>query len=358
MILELVAEAKTQGLPEARASQVLQVSPRTLQRWRELARPKAPTAPRPRPVNALTQAEAAAVVSVIKSPAHADQSCRELALSLENASEQAVSVSFVTVWRYQVALDCNGPRGRQTSQRHGPAPDTDWVTGPNQLWDYDVTVLRSEERWVFWYLYSLLDHFSRKAVAWLVHPTFCSAQVQTLWDLGLVNEGLLEVPTDRWPKSLSDRGAQMRSQSTRRYFKKLGIDQLFSRPRTPNDNPRIEAHFGTIKSQPVYPGYFADVPAAVTYFTGFYAWYNEQHPLTTVRMLTPNQVHTGQAAALLAARQSHQTAALANRRVADHTPFTLEALTAQSLPDVSQCPVYSWAGPNPVPQNTRHPLRN
>ena len=371
MILELVAEAKAQGLPEQRASAVLQVSPRTLQRWREPAKPKAPAAPRRRPANALTRAEAAAVISVIKSPAHADQSCRELALSLENAPEQAVSVSPVTVWRYQVALDCNGPRGRQTSQRHGPAPDTDWVTGPNQLWDYDVTVLRSEERWVFWYLYSLLDHFSRKAVAWLVQPTFCSEQIQTLWDLGLVHEGLLEVPTDQWPKSLSDRGAQtpalaperkrgasVRSQSTRQYFKKLGIDQLFSRPRTPNDNPQIEAHFGTIKSQPAYPGYFNDIPAAVTYFTGFYAWYNDVHPLTTVRMLTPSQVHTGQAPTLLAARQPHQTEALASRRDASHTPFTLEELIAQPLPDVSQCPVYSWAGPNPVPQNTRHPLRN
>jgi putative transposase len=358
VILELVAEAKAQGLPEARASQVLRVSPRTLQRWRAPAQPKAPSAPRPRPSNALTRAEAAAVISVIKSPAHADQSCRELALSLENAPEQAVSVSPVTIWRYQVALNCNGPRGRQTSQRHGPAPDTDWVTGPKQLWDYDVTVLRSTERWTFWYLYSLLDHFSRKAVAWLVAPTFCSVQIQTLWDLGLVNEGLLEVPTDQWPKSLSDRGAQMRSQSTRRYFKKLGIDQLFSRPRSPNDNPRIEAHFGTIKSQPVYPGSFVDLPTAVTYFTGFYAWYNEVHPLTTLDMLTPNQVHTGQTGTRLAARQTRQAEALASRHNSSHTPFTLEELIAQTLPDVSHCPVYSWAGPNPVPQNMRHHLRN
>ena len=357
-MLELVAEAKAQGLPEERASAVLQVSSRSLQRWRRPAQPKAPAAPRPRPINALTREEAAAVVSVIRSPAHTDQSCRELALSLENAPEQAISVSPVTIWRYQVALNCNGPRGRQTSQRHGPAPDTAWVTGPNQLWDYDVTVLRSSERWVFWYLYSLLDHFSRKAVAWLVQPTFCSEQIQTLWDLGLVNEGRLDLPADQWPQSLSDRGAQMRSQSTRQFFKKLGIPQLFSRPRTPNDNPRIEAHFGTIKSQPVYPGYFVDVSAAVTYFTGFYAWYNEVHPLTTLHMLTPNQVHTGQAATLLADRQAHQTAALASRRNAGHTPFTMEELIAHPLPDVTQCPVYTWAGPNAVPQNMRHPLRN
>jgi putative transposase len=270
-VLELVAEAKAQGLPEERASEVLRVSPRTLQRWREPARPTAPAAPRPRPTNALTRAEAAAVISVIKSPAHADQSCRELALSLENAPEQAVSVSPVTIWRYQVALDCNGPRGRQTSQRHGPAPDTEWVTSPNKLWDWDVTVLRSGEAGVFWYLYTLLDHFSQKAVAWLIDEQQSSDLAQRLWDQGLVNEGRLDLPRNEWPQSLSDRGAPMRSHSTRHFFKKLGIGQLFSRPRTPNDNPRIEAHFGTIKSQPVYPDYFVDVPEAVTYFTGFYA---------------------------------------------------------------------------------------
>ena len=357
-MLELVAEAKAQGLPEHRASQVLRISPRSLQRWREPVRSKAPAAPRPRPINALTREEAAAVISVIQSPAHADQSCRELALSLENAPEQAVSVSPVTVWRYQVALDCNGPRGRRTSQRHGPAPDTEWVTGPNKLWDWDVTVLRSGELGVFWYLYSLLDHFSRKAVAWLIDERLSSDLAQRLWDQGLVNEARLDLPYSEWPQSLSDRGAPMRSHSTRHYFEKLGIGQLFSRPRTPNDNPRIEAHFGTIKSQPVYPGYFADVPAAVTYFTGFYAWYNDLHPLTTLGMLTPNQVHNGQAASLLAVRQSHQAEALASRHSSSHAPFTLEELIAQPLPDVSQCPIYSWAGPNPVPQITRHHLRN
>jgi hypothetical protein len=123
-------------------------------------------------------------------------------------------------------------------------------------------------------------------------------------------------------------------------------------------NPRIEAHFGTIKSQPVYPGCFVDVPQAVNYFTGFYAWYHNVHPLTTLGMLTPNQVHSGQATTILAARQAHQATALASRRDASRAPFTLEELIAQPLPDVSQCPVYSWAGPNAVPQNTRHLLRN
>lgn len=359
-MLALLAETKAHGLPEQRACQVLGINPRSLQRWR---RPVSPAAPAPagqppRPHNALLRAEAAAVVSVIRSPAHADQSCRELALSLENKPESPVSVSHVTVWRYQAALECNGPRGRQVTRRHGPPPDTDWVSGPNQLWDYDVTVLRTLERWVFLYLYTLLDHFSRKAVAWQIAPTFCSDQVQALWDLGLVNEGLLDQPQATWPQSLSDRGAQMRSHSTRAYFRKLGITPNFGRPRTPNDNPLIEAHFGTVKGQPVYPGGFADQCEAVRYFTGFYPWYNQIHPLTTLKMLTPQQVHTGQAATLLAVRAARQAQALANRRQAPRHPFTLEELMAQPLPDVSHLPVYSWAGPEAAPQNGRHSLRN
>ena len=357
-MLELVSEASALGLAEKRACQVLGITPRSLQRWRRPARSKAPGVPRPRPYNALPRAEVAAVISVIRSPAHADQSCRELALSLENGPETAISVSHVSVWRYQVALGCNGPRGRQVSRHTGPAPDTDWVTGPHQLWDWDVTALRTLEPYVFLYLYSLLDHFSRKVVAWLIHDTFRSDQAQRLWDHGLIHESLLDQPRDRWPCSLSDRGAQMRSLSTRQYFHQLGIAQLFGRPRQPDDNPRIEAHFGTVKTHPVYPGFFTDQTTAVVYFTGFYDWYNNVHPLTTLNMLTPHQVHSGQASAILAGRKARKAQALADRRKACHHSFTLEELIAEPLPDVSNCPIYSWAGPEMVPQHRRHLLRD
>ena len=340
-----ITEAHTQGLPEQRACAVLAITPRSLQRWRQPPVPEAVRAPRPRPVTALMPTEAAAVVSIIRSPQHADQSSRELALSLMHENP-AISVSHVTVWRYQVLLACNGPRGRQ---RHVPGhgkPDTDWVTGPNQLWDGDVTWLTTAERGVYLFLYSLLDHFSRKTVAWQVCNTFTSDQVQHLWDQGLVNEGMLARPAAQWPQSLSDRGSQMRSHSTKTYFRKLGILQLFSRPRQPNDNPRIEAHFGIIKTMPAYPGFFSDELAAGVYFTSFYAWYNNVHPLTTLAMLTPMQWHTGQAPNLLAARRADQELARRQRRLASHLPFTVEDLIDQSLPDVSHLPVFSWGGPN------------
>jgi len=362
VILDLIVEAKAEGLPAEQACQVIGLSPRTLQRWQiaapdSLIAPDAavapaalPGVPRARPYNALRASEAAVVVALIKSPLHADASCRELALALQQGPSPTY-VSHVTVWEYQCVLDCNGPRGRQVAQgQHRTAPNTDWVNGPNKLWDWDITYLNTLERGVFLYLYSLLDHWSRKNIAWLIGTQLSSFLAQTLWDHGLINEGLLDQPVVNWPKSLSDRGAQMRSHSTATYFQKLGIEQLLSRPHTPDDNPYIESHFATIKTQPVFPGYFADQPEAETYFSQFYPWYNDVHPHTRLNMLTPCQVHSGQGPRLLAERAALKTATLAARNAdpAART-FTLEEIIADHLPDVSDYPCYTWAGPGMAP---------
>ena len=147
-MLDLIAAAKADGLTAERACGVLGLSPRTAQRWQVPVPPlpallategvtAAPAVMRPRPYNALTASEAAAVIALIQSPKHADASCRELALALQTAPSPTY-VSHVTIWQYECMLNCNGPRGRQASQRRGrTAPDTDWVNGPNQLWDWD-----------------------------------------------------------------------------------------------------------------------------------------------------------------------------------------------------------------------------
>jgi transposase InsO family protein len=380
VIRDLITEGQADGLTAQRACEVIGLSPRTFQRWQDSAvssplTPDATVAPaltlpalarrtplrgvvlRPRPYNALTVSEATTVVALIQSPQHADASCRELALALQN-SPFPTYVSHVTVWEYQRALNCNGPRGRQVAQgQHRTAPDTDWVNGPNLLWDWDITYLYTLEHGVFLYLYSLLDHWSRKNIAWLIGTQLSSALVQTLWDHGLINEGLLDQPATTWPKSLSDRGAQMRSRSTATYFKKLGIEQLFSRPRTPNDNPYIESHFATIKTQPVFPGFFADPPVAESYFSQFYPWYNDVHPHTRLHMLTPSQVHSGQGPRLLAERAALKAATFAARIAdPDTRTFTLEELIAHHLPDVLDYPCYTWTGPKIAPAKRATPF--
>ncbi len=319
------------------------------------ARPAATT--EKRPYNALRAEEATLVIALIRSREHADESCRDLSLSLLTGPAQ-VYVSHVTFWEYQRLLGCNGPRGRQTTQGRRTAPDTDWVTGPNMLWDWDITYLATPLRGEFLYLYSLLDHFSRKNLAWRISEQLASAEAQRLWDQALLAEGVLDRPQDIWPKSLSDRGAQMRAHSTARYFHKLGIAQLFSRPHTPNDNPYIESHFATVKTHPAYPGYFLDQPDSERYFGAFYPWYNEVHPHTRLDMLTPSQVHSGLGPRLLAERDALKTATLAARRAqSDARLFTLEELIADAhlLPDVSSYPCYSWAGPK-APAKVATPL--
>jgi transposase InsO family protein len=301
----MIAEAKADGLPVERSCKVLGLSQRTVQRWKAPLQPLptlvAPplTVRRARPYNAITASEAATVIALIRSPKHADSSCRDLALALQTGPRPTY-VSHVTIWQ-------------------------------NQLWDWDITYLHTQEPYVFLYLYSLLDHWSRKNIAWHISTRLISDEAQTLWDHGLINEGLLDQPAHNWPKSLSDRGTQMRSHSTTTYFRKLGIPQLFSRPRTPNDNPYIESHFATIKTHPFFPGYFAGQAEAESYFDQFYPWYNDVHPHTRLNMLTPHQVHSGQGP-------------------------SLEELIANHLPDVSDYPCYSWMGPKTAPVKKATPL--
>lgn len=275
----------------------------------------------------------------------------------------SIYVSHVTIWRRQVTMNCHGPRGRR-ARRNGAAtaPDTSFVTGPNQLWDWDITYLRTAEPYVFLYLYALLDHFSRKVIAWLISRGLRSEEVQRLWDQGLIEAGLLDLPVEEWPKSLSDRGAQMRSISTGQYFQKLGIERLFARPRTPNDNAETESLFATVKTHPVYPGYFLGETEAVRYFSDFFPWYNNVHPHTRLAMLTPEQVHNGQGVSILTQRAEIKGQTLSRRRAyydalrTGDPDLREEVLVEIDLSDVHTWPCYSWQGPDSPPAKLATPF--
>jgi len=352
-----------------RACETLDLSVRTVERWMKPAKKK-PRELRKPPINAISPAEQEMVIVMIRDAAHADYSVRELSLAL--MEENGIYVSHVTFWQAQVQALCNGPRrGSRLPKGHGNRPDTSWVTGPNQLYSWDITHLHTGRPYEFWYLYALQDWFSRKVVSWLITDTLASCTVHDLWDLALLNEGLLMKPPAEWPKSLSDRGTQMRAVSTRRFFKRLGVDQLFARPRTPNDNPKIEALFSVVKSEPEYPGRFPLIQDARCFFDQFFSWLNDAHPHTSLGMLTPSQVHRGEGAAILAGRRNLRDESLARRREFHKTGIELvpaqpsSLLGLRALPMRFHYPLSFGKSPNQQPilspdsaQNGRHLLIN
>jgi transposase InsO family protein len=329
--LMAVAEAQAAGVSQKRGAQALGLSARTLQRWQRAGAPPRRRGGNPRPWNALLPEEHGLIVAAVARRDLADGSCRMLAFwVLEHAGRY---VSHVAVWRYLHAQGASAPRGRCRGEPVGAKPDTVFAQRPNTLWCWDITHLRTTQPWVFLYLYVLLDWVSRKVIAWHLAETLESREVLTLWDRGLQDEGLLELPQHVYPRSLSDRGTQMRSRLTRRFFARTGVAALYARPRTPNDNPEIEAFFSTLKGRLTYPGRFESWEHAQAWCAEFFRWYNDEHHHSSLGFVTPAQRHAGLHTQVLAERAAVKAQCLAERRA--HNIQTLAAIRAEAATSVA-----------------------
>jgi transposase InsO family protein len=313
--MEAMEEAITAGLSVPAACATVGVSERRYWYWRaQAAEGSFDRRPKPahvRPVNALTPREREVIAEAVGSAEWADASCRELSVRI--MEQEGMYVSPHAIWVYERDHGLAGHRGkrRRMGVRRPAAPQTGELTGPNQLWAWDITKLRTGVSYRFWYLYVVLDQWSRKVVGWHVSDREVSAEAQRAWDQALLGEGL---SAGMMPRSLSDRGAQMRSHTTTEFFRVLGIAQLFARPRTPNDNPYIESLFATVKTAPAFPDAFPTIEDAIAYFKGFFAWYNGEHLHTRIGMVTPNQRHSGEWVRILAERARIREKTLAARR--------------------------------------------
>lgn len=283
------------GLTEQKACDATGLSLRRFQDWRQRARlgefERRQKSPLIRPFNALTPAEKEAIERAVTCAEWADLSCRELSIKI--MERDGFYISHVAIWEYEKQHGLAGHRGKRRLMGHhrGEAPDTSFVDGPNQLWDWDLTKLSTGIPHRFWYLCAVIDQYRRKVVGWQVSDKADTRLAKTTWDAALIAE---DPSSDNVPKSLSDRGSQMRARSTREFFQDLGVAQLFARPRTPNDNPYVESLFATVKTHPNYPGIFPSVEDARGYFIEFFHWYNEEHLHTRIGMVTPSQKHNGE----------------------------------------------------------------
>jgi putative transposase len=189
---------------------------------------------------------------------------------------------------------------RRGHSRRGHSPPIVHATGANQAWTWDISRLRGPVVRSWFYLYVVIDIYSRKIVAWSIDTIESDKVAKRLITRAAEREGV-----DAGQLTLhSDRGAQMTSNTIAELLEDLGVTRSLSRPRTSNDNPYSEANFKTVKYRPDYPDRFESLDEARTWMRKFAHWYNHDHYHGGVAYLHPADVHAGTTAAIIAARQA------------------------------------------------------
>lgn len=317
-ILVVIEQSQQAGVSARRSCRLLLLSFRRVVRWqnrlRRHDRGLIDAAPGPRyAAHRLLPEEIASITAMARSAEYVDLSHRMLTVT---AWEKGLFfASFSSVYRVLQQHDlmtARGPGGPHNGRSLAPVRKI--LTGPNQRWCWDISYLLTFEKGQYLYLYLLLDECSRKAIQWRLSWQQDAAQARELLEGGLRDENILDLPQDRRPELLNDRGRQMKAKPIQRLCEDHQMPQLFARPRTPNDNPFIESAFSTVKRAPEYPGRFRDDGQAVAYFDRYFDWYNHQHYHSGIDYVTPHQAHQGLRAQIVACRQrQHETQRLRRR---------------------------------------------
>jgi putative transposase len=300
VIITAVDEAVAGGARLAAACRMIGLSARTLQRWR--LRPDGDDlrhGPVRKPANALTAEERAQVVAVMASPRFAGLSPKQLVPMLADENLYLASESTMYRLRRQLGATCTV---RSISCAHVTrAAAVHHATGPNQVWSWDITYLPTTVRGRFYYLYMIMDVWSRRVVGWEVFERESAEHAAALFQR-VCSESRMS------PKGLvlhSDNGKPMRGNTMIATLQWLGVVPSFSRPHVSNDNPYSEALFRTIKYADAYPKLpFADLGFARRWVERFVGWYNSEHRHSGIRYVTPDDRHFGRDTAILARRHA------------------------------------------------------
>lgn len=298
MILGLVQEAVDAGARQAKACEILGLEPRTVQRWREQGIGEDRRAgPRHPPANKLAPAERAHVLEVVNCPEYRDLSPKQIVPTLADEGIYIGSESTVyRILREEGQMHHREP-SRPPQKPHRPTEHV--ATGPNQVWSWDISYLRTPVRGLYYYLYVATDVWSRKIVGWAIETEESAELAQAMLAQALEREGIRR---DQLVIH-ADNGAPMKAATLLAFLQVLGVVPSFSRPSVSNDNPYSESLFRTVKYRPGYPRKgFASIEAARLWMTSFVNWYNTEHRHSALKFVTPQQRHEGADVAILAAR--------------------------------------------------------
>ena len=287
------AEEVGKSIGVARACQALGVPRSSLYRARQAQ--KEPT-PRPPSERALSKEEKVEVRRVLNSERFQNCAPRQVYATL---LEEGV---YLCHWRtmYRILTEHDEVRERRDQLRHPNYTKPELLTtGPNQLWSWDISKLKGPAKWTYYYLYVILDVFSRYVPGWLVAECESASLAEQL-----IAETCAKQAIEPDQLTLhSDRGSSMRSKPVALLLADLGVTKTHSRPYVPNDNPYSESQFKTLKYRPDFPGRFASLTATRNWARSLFHWYNHEHHHSSLGLMTPATVHHGQAEAVQAQRQ-------------------------------------------------------
>lgn len=303
---EWIDEAVSAGARLERACAAVGLRARTLQRWRQggaiqgdarQREHRAPTAVR-RPANRLSEAEQVQILTVANQAEFAHLSPHQIVPALADQGRYLASES--TFYRVLRAADQLARRGKpKAPARVRPTPLM--ASGPNQVWSWDITYLSTTVRGIFFYLYLIMDVYSRKIVGWEVYASESAEQAASVFRKAHLREG---VRADALVLH-SDNGAPMKGATMLATLQRLGVVPSFSRPSVSDDNPFSESLFNTLKGHPSFPEQpFASLEEARLWVAEFERWYNSEHRHSALRFVTPVQRHRGEDTELLAQREA------------------------------------------------------
>ena len=276
------------------ACRALGASVATIYRRRRPSEPRVSRS-RPTPARALSAGERSSVLAEL----HSERFC--------DASPAAVYATLLDEGRYLCSertmyrlLAENGEVKERRDQRTHPAysrPEL-LAQAPNETWTWDITKLKGPSKWTYFYLYVILDLYSRYAVGWTLQHRESGEIAKALLAQAAEQQGVT-------PGTLTihaDRGTSMTSKPVAFLLSDLGITRTHNRPYTSTDNPYSEAQFKTLKYRPGFPGSFSSIEEGRAFLREFFTWYNQEHRHGGIGLLTPHAVHYGHAPQIHAAR--------------------------------------------------------
>lgn len=256
----------------------------------------APAPKRKPPERSLTEEERSEVLAVLRSERFMDKAPAQVYAELLDEGRYLCSIRTM----YRILDDVGEVRERRNQLRHPNYRKPELLaTGPNQVWSWDITKLLGPVKWSYFQLYVIIDIFSRYVVGWMIAHRESATLAERLIEETCAKQGIEQGQLTIH----ADRGSSMRSKPVAMLLSDLGITKTHSRPHVSNDNPFSEAQFKTLKYRPDFPDRFGSMEDARSFCQQFFRWYNTEHRHSSIGLLTPQMLHSGQAEEVIAGRR-------------------------------------------------------